>query len=396
MRILFVAMIDSIHSARWIGQVADQGWDIHFFRSAGSRVHPKLENLTIHDYIVRPPGASRNAHFAGALPWPFPRGAGLADYWLGFSRRQQDNRGLRLARLIRKLKPDIVHSLEIQHGGYLTLQARNHLGDSFPVWAITNWGSDIYLFGRLSEHTDRIKAVLSACDYYWCECHRDVELARNFGFCGQFLPVLPIAGGFDLEAARQLRQPGPTSARRLIVLKGLQSWAGRALVGLRALELCTDVLNGYRVAVYMASQDVAIAAKLLSQSTGIPVDIIPSGHPREEILRLHGRARISIGLNVSDAISTSFLETIVMGSFPIQSHTACADEWVRDGEAGLLVPPEDPQEIAVAIRRALNDDRMVDYAAEQNARLVAERLDSRNISPQVVQIYERMASHRGT
>ncbi len=203
------------------------------------------------------------------------------------------------------------------------------------------------------------------------------------------LPVIPSAGGFDLEMADRLRQPGPVSARRLIMLKGYQHWAGRALVGLRALERCADLLRGYEVAIYGASPDVVLAAGLFSQSTGVRTTIVPKDSPHAEILGKHGQARISIGLSISDAISTSFLEALVMGSFPIQSWTACADEWIEDGRGGLLVPPEDPDLIEQAIRRALSDDGLVDEAARINA-LTAQRLDYEVIRTQVVALYERV------
>jgi glycosyltransferase involved in cell wall biosynthesis len=148
-------------------------------------------------------------------------------------------------------------------------------------------------------------------------------------------------------------------------LKGYQGWAGRALVGLRAIELCADRLHGYRVAIYLANNEVRMAAELVSRETGIPIDIVPqSSH--DDILALHGRSRISIGLSISDAISTSLLEAMTMGSFPIQTNTSCAAEWLTDGEGGILVPPNDPEPIADAIRRGLGDDELVDHAAELN------------------------------
>jgi glycosyltransferase involved in cell wall biosynthesis len=292
--------------------------------------------------------------------------------------------------VIRRIKPEIIHSLEIQHAGYLTLDARNQLGGALPAWIVTNWGSDIYLFGRLAGHVEKIRAVLSACDYYSCECRRDVELARSFGFKGEVLPVLPNSGGYRLDRMRLLRQNGPTSARRLIVLKGYQGWSGRALVGLRAIELCADALKGYRIAVYLAGPDVALAAELLAQSTGIPIEIVPECS-HEAMLRLHGRARVSIGLSISDAISTSLLEAMVMGSFPVQSNTSCAGEWVQDGKTGFIVPPEDPGLIADAIRRAVTDDALVDQAAEVNAGLAAERLNYSMIQSRVVAMYRHIA-----
>jgi hypothetical protein len=112
-----------------------------------------------------------------------------------------------------------------------------------------------------------------------------------------------------------LRTPGPSSDRRVILLKGPQGWVYRGLVGLNALALCTDVLQEYTIAIYLAAPEVVEAATVLSQKTGIPVDIIPyCSH--EEMLAWHGKARLSIGLAMSDGISTSFLEAIVMGSFP--------------------------------------------------------------------------------
>lgn len=39
LRILFVARPYSIHSARWINQIADEGWDLHLFPSSEAPAH---------------------------------------------------------------------------------------------------------------------------------------------------------------------------------------------------------------------------------------------------------------------------------------------------------------------------------------------------------------------
>lgn len=54
-----------------------------------------------------------------------------------------------------------------------------------------------------------------------------------------------------------------------------------------------------------------------------------------------------------------------MGSFPIQSDTIAADEWIENGIAGIIVPTEDPVVIESAIRKVHSDDKMVDRAADQ-------------------------------
>jgi len=389
MRILFVAMSDSVHTARWINQLHEQRWDIHLFPSIDvGTAHPDLKNVTVyHTLYGRPRYRDKTVKLHGI---PF-----ISKYE-AFAGREALRRvcpayrRIYLREVIRKLHPDIIHSMEIQAAGYLTMDVKKRYTGQFPPWIVTNWGSDIYLFGRLVEHAHKIKEVLTACDYYSCECQRDVQLAKQMGLKGKVLPVLPNSGGFDLTRVVQFRQPGPTSQRRLILLKGYTGWAGRALVGLRAIALCAKELKGYSIAVYLARKDVKRAAELVSRSGGIPVEVIPyCSH--EDMLRLFGRARISIGLSISDAISTNLLEAMVMGAFPIQSCTSCADEWIVDGESGFIVPPEDPEPIAAAIRRAVSDDALVDRASEVNARVARERLDQEIIKPQVIAIYQRVA-----
>ena len=394
MRILLVAMSDSIHTARWINQIADQGWDIYLFPSKDcGLVHPEMKNISVyHSFYGKCDGVNRSTHFHGFPVFSkFVAFGGirvLEEIW-------PDYRVLQLKRIIARIKPDIIHSMEIQSAGYLTMEAKKRFHGKFPPWVVTNWGSDIYLFGRLSEHEAKIREVLAACDYYSCECQRDVYLAEAYGFKGRIFPVFPNTGGFDLKFVTQLRYPGLVSERRSIMLKGYQNWAGRALVGLRALERCADLLKGYEVIIYSAPSEVLIAAELFQKSTGIQTTIIPKETSHHEILRRFGRARISIGLSIGDAISTSLLEAMVMGSFPIQSWTACADEWIEDGKTGILVPPEDPEVVEIAIRSALTDDELVNQAAERNYRVAEERLDQSILKPKAIEIYTTVAKEKG-
>src|SRR5437899_165972 len=70
----------------------------------------------------------------------------------------------RLAAVVKRVKPDIVHSLGVQLSAYLTLEAKLAMGESFPPWLVSSWGNDLYLCGRLAEHAPKIKAVLEQCD----------------------------------------------------------------------------------------------------------------------------------------------------------------------------------------------------------------------------------------
>lgn len=395
--ILLVAMPNSIHVARWIQQLEGQGWDIHLFSSVGGAVvhpHPEMEGVSFHSPLF-----SRVAKVKKMQPGEIPPSFFLKVFNFFKQRLYEqllpDIRVRRLQEVIRKIRPNLVHSLEIQAAGYLTLEAKKQFNGKFPPWLVTNWGSDIFLFGRLQEHKSKIGEVLANCDYYSCECERDINLARQFGFSGQTMPVFPNTGGFNLASLEIERQQIPTSARKLIMLKGYQNWAGRALVGLRALSRCRDVLDGYSIVIYSAAPDVVIASELFADETGIPVQIIPHTTPHLKLLSLHAQARVSIGLSMSDAISTSFLEAMAMGSFPIQSCTACANEWIEHGVSGMIVPPEDPDIIEMAIRTALSDDELVNLAAKINWQTALTRLDGEFLKQRTADMYAKLLRGHG-
>lgn len=384
MKILFIAFSESIHTARWISLINKESWNLNLFPSIDQGVtNSALCNINIYHTFYSDRTNKKVSLYGYYIPNPTLEYLcrGVLNKW------KPDRRANDLVRLIKKINPDIIHSLEFQAGGYLTLEAKRRYGPDFPPWIATNWGSDIFLFGRLKAHREKVKEVLRECDYYSCECLRDVDLAKDLGFRGKILPVLPNTGGFNLDHINSIVSKTPPTERRLILLKGYQGWAGRALVGLRALALCRDALKGYQIAVYgVLGDDVRIAAELLEQEIGVPVIVVPyCSH--DEILELFGKARVYIGLSISDAISTSLLEAMAMGTFPIQSSTACADEWITDGASGIIVPPEDPQVVSEAIRTALLNDTLVNEAAKINLEIVKRRLNRRIIREQVIRMY---------
>jgi glycosyltransferase involved in cell wall biosynthesis len=382
LRILFVAMPNSIHAARWIKQLAGRGWDVHLFPVYDAEPHEALVETTFHTFSnVRTPEMHPTLRLAGL--YPLHRGVWHAKLWANMFFPARMANPVRLASVIRRIKPDIVHSLEMQHAAYLTLEAKEVLEGKLPPWLVSSWGIDVSLFGRLKEHQPKVRAVLSQCDYFTADCERDLHLSRCYGFEGETFPPLPGAGGFDIELAKSLRPRGATSARKVVTLKGYQSIAGRALTGLRAIELCADALKDYRITVYFASAEVAIAAELLAQKTGLLIDL-PPRRSYEDSLRMHGEARVSIAVSISDGLPLSVMEAALMGSFPVQTNTGCV------GETTLLVPPDDPYVIAEAIRRAVTDDDLVDRAAELNFRYIAENLSLEMVKEKVIGMYEKI------
>lgn len=298
-----------------------------------------------------------------------------------------------LARLIRKLKPDLIHSMEFQHAGYNVLRAKEIIGaEKFPKWLATNWGSDIYYYRNFPDHLKQISRLLQNVDYYSCECERDVGLARELGLKAPSLPVLPNSGGFDVKHLSALRGALPPSKRKILMVKGYQHFAGRALTALQAIARCADALEGFRIILFSASsQEVCEAVEELRAFHGLDISIL-SYTSHERMLKYFAHARIYLGVSVSDAISTSMLEAMAMGAFPIQTDTSCCDEWIADGKSGFSIPHDDVDVIADRLRKALTRDDLVDEAARLNWVTVENRLDERKLKPRIVQFYEQILS----
>lgn len=379
-KILIVAMANSIHTARWINQLADSNFEIFLYSSNGYVIpHPDIStrinllNFNKHLFLLKKLKLIILLRIICKLIRIYE------NFFLGRS-------PLQLARLIEKISPDLIHSLEFQSAAYLVLDSKKIIKGKFPSWWVTCWGSDINYFKQFKNHKDKIKKVLSRCDYYSCECDRDYDLASELGFKGKFLGLVPSGGGFYLSQLEPFRLEKP-SDRRLIMIKGYQGWSGRALTALAALERCENLLSNYEVYIYAASDSVIKIAKKIMRKTKIRIRIVPWGTSHFQILKFHSRSRVSIGIGIADGISTSMLEAMIAGSCPIQSSSACADEWIVKSKNGLIVDPDDIDQIYNALRHSLLDNEFVNSAAEINWRIAKRRLDYKLIKAKVSGMY---------
>jgi hypothetical protein len=317
-RVLAVCMLDSIHSARWLAQFREQDIDFLLFPSSPHRkVHPELESLLSGSGAATFRLVPLSRHFALPL-------------WLLDKFANNLFRGSLLKAAIRSFQPSLVHSLELQNAGYVALRALSSGKPKGHKLLVTNWGSDIFWFQRFPKHKAKLQKLMKLADVYSAECERDVVLARNLGFTGQAMPVIPNAGGF-CEADFAIPRLA-SGERKTIALKGYQGWAGRAKVSLEAVREMSEELQGYKIIVYSANRSVLKAARQVAKKTGLEIKAFGKGTVSpKQVLEMFAKSKIYVGLSESDGISTSMLEAMAMGAIPVQTSTACCDEWFGDG-----------------------------------------------------------------
>lgn len=393
MKILIVGMSHSIHTARWIQQFKDRNdIEIYLFPSIDRGAsHILLEGVHVYHSVYSTGDNTGKGLQLHGFKVPFK---GLASFLRGkLEKNFPEYRKKQLARVIAQLKPDIVHSMGIESSSWRVYEAKKLLKDvQFPKWLASNWGSDLYFFGQLSKYKERVGKVLKEATDYSCESLRDEKLARSFGFTGVVHPYIQAGGGWDLDSVEELRQKILPSKRKIILVKGYRHIVGRAIVALRALSRAQDVLAGYEVVIFspIPEKDIRMLAEWFTLTTKIPCRVVGRTSNYREILELQAQARVFIGLSISDGVSNSFLESIVMGSFPVQSYPSSPENWIEDGVTGISVPPEDPEIIEIALRKALADDQLVDSAAEKNWITAKERLSQEILQEKAIMMYENI------
>lgn len=373
--VILVCMVDSIHTARWLNTFSGEKIRFILMPSTPNRsIHPIIREL-IHGnpnqkstVDIRP--------FGGKLSVPL---------WLLDILFRDWIRGAILSRLIKSSKPDYVHALELNHAGYIMSRTQKRYQPILVKFMATNWGSDIFWFQQFSSHRKRLEKLLTGLDFYSAECHRDLALATKYGFTGKFMEVFPNAGGF--EHSHLTKSLSRTSDREIILIKGYQSFVGRAVIALEAVSSISENLSNYKLVVYSANYKTQRMVKKLKAQNGL--DITCYGKKQlshDEMLSLFETARIYLGVSLSDGISTSLLEAMAGGAFPIQTRTSCADEWIENGVSGLLVDPSIESICQALITASANDD-LVDAASEINLKLVRNKLDKTVLNEKIIKFY---------
>tara|TARA_R110001632_G_scaffold28927_2_gene76995 strand:+ start:17848 stop:18999 length:1152 start_codon:yes stop_codon:yes gene_type:complete len=379
MKILFVCQ-QYIHSARWINQLKDTHHEVFVFDCLDRQVHKDLQWTTYFgNWSQRKIKYLKGEHF---LKKKFPN---LYDK---VSSKLMLTSSEKLSEIIKEIQPDLVHSLEMQSQTYPLIKVRKKIDFN---WAYFSWGSDLFFYRDKKHHQFKIQNVLSQLNYLFTDNSRDINIAKEFGFSGDFFSKLPGGGGYDLKKLSSYKKPFNT--RNLILIKGYDHWAGKAIKVLESLEFIIKEIKNYNIYVYSAHENVIDKINQLNFKYNLDIQYSSRNNEisQESLLEKFGQAKIAIGNSVTDGIPNTLLEAIILGAFPIQSNPGgVSEEYIKDGLNGfLIVDPENPKEIASKIKHALNNNELLESANSINEKISLE-LSNVKIKKRVIDIYDKI------
>ena len=305
-------------------------------------------------------------------------------------------RGLLISRAISSFKPDLVHTMESQNGGYSSYQAlKNKSNERRPKTLLTLFGSDLFWFSRFEYHQRRLRELLATTDFLQAECARDETLAKGLGFSGEFLPLLPVSAGIPSESLFEPTNVDEISARKVIAIKGYAGKWGLAKEGLDSLGKISRELAGYTLELYSCDPKVAEHARAVFRGTDVAVKV----HPKftlshEQMLELFRRSRVALALSRSDGLPASMLEAMSQGAFPVQTSSACVDGWFDNGVSGLIVNEPGDFKFAPKLKQIIESSELLSAAAKKNSATIRVRYSDQAIANSASQIYKEVLQNR--
>ena len=257
-----------------------------------------------------------------------------------------------LKRVLREIKPDVVHAGPVQTAAWLTAKA------GFRPLVTMSWGSD------LLQDADSTSRLRKATEYTLArsaaligDCRAVREKAVSFGFDDQRIVTFPW--GVNLDDFSPVKDDGGLRERagwgdEFVILHN-RSW--EAVYGVdvfaRAFALAAQQRPELRLFL-LGNGSLAAQIRQIFLSGDVQDRVQFVGQVGQERLPMYYRAAdLYVSASHSDGSSVSLMEALASGLPSLVSDIPGNREWVVQGEQGWLFPDGDAQGLAGGMITAL-------------------------------------------
>ena len=388
MRILYIADGRSPTARNWITHFIKPENQVHLISTSDCKVIPGLASLQIQTVAFSGTGASKPQTPSGQLSKMRQQTPlGLRTFirqWLGpltFPKSVGRLRGM-----IEQLQPELVHAMRYPYEGIIASMAKNQA----PL-IVSVWGNDFTLHAKanplIGYYTRR---ALRKTDALHADCQRDLRLAHQLGYPKKGRAVvLPGSGGIRREVFFPPAQPRQLSPPVIINPRGFRTYIRNDSF----FQALPQVLKKYPEArILCPAMDHEPQAHKWVEQYGLEgnVELLPLV-PHGQMADLFRKAHIVVSPSTHDGTPNTLLEAMACGCFPVAGDIESINEWLTDGQNSLLVDPADPQELAKAIIRGLEDQTLRQTAEGINQKMIDERANYQVVMAQAEAFYSEVA-----
>ena len=274
----------------------------------------------------------------------------------------------------------------------LSGMSRQTNADEVPL-IISIWGNDFTLHApstRLMSHYTRW--TMQVADALHADCHRDVRLARRWGF-GEEKPALVAPGNGGIRS--NVFYPPEKSIEEPVIInpRGFRPYVCNESF-FKAIPLVLEKQPAARfIFALMAGESQAIQW-VRELKIGHAVELLPP-MPHSKMAEVFRRAQIVASPSIHDGTPNTLLEGIACGCFPVAGDLESIREWIATDKNGLLFDPTKPRSIADAIVSAIENKNLRQKAAGLNQDIISARAEYQQNMQRVEEFYEGVVRYTG-
>ena len=289
----------------------------------------------------------------------------------------------RLRGFIEQVKPDLIHAMRIPYEGMLAADAST----GRPL-IVSTWGNDFTLHApstRLMSHYARW--TMQVADALHADCHRDLRLAREWGF-GVEKPGLVIPGNGGVRSDIFFSPAKAVEEPVVINPRGFRPYVRNDMFFKAIPLVLARQPNAKFFFASMAGESQA-TQWIRELNISHAVQLLPP-LPHAKMAEVFRRAQIVASPSIHDGTPNTLLEGIACGCFPVAGDLESIREWITPDENGLLFDSNNPQSISDAIVSALENKNLREKAAGLNQKIIAARAEYKQNMQRAEEFYERV------
>lgn len=320
---------------------------------------------------------------------PLAEAAGLTIEPLLFKRFRYGPLFVEFLRLIRRYRPDIVHT----HGSIDSWAAALAARVSFVRPLVVRTRHKSILVSRSARHRVLYRTLPHGVITTGVAVRK--HLMDQFDIPPE--KIVSIPSGVDLQRFRADLEPG--RLRRELGIAPTHPLIGvvafiRAYKGLNDfVTAAATVAHAHPDARFVVAGDGDGRAQLERQiqELGMADTILLLGH-RTDVPEILADLDVFVLPTLEDAMPQSLTQAMAMRRPVVTTTVGGIPEVVRDGVTGLLVPPRAPDRLAAAIERLLNDRALRDKIAGEAYRLICGGYTSEHMLDKTESFYHFLRS----
>ncbi|MHC4640586.1 MAG: glycosyltransferase family 4 protein [Planctomycetota bacterium] len=342
----------------------------------------------IGPYIHYFKNAGHDVHFVSLSPAP---DWGVPTYNVGLGKKYSRSEGkwkyplsmVRARRLVRRLKPDILHT------HYVTSCGLTGLICNFHPHITTAHGTDLASGGKSFARRTLIRAVFRHAD---CVNTVSKDLRKKAIALGTNPEkILVLTPGIDTDRFTFAKRPAATVQRslRLVSTRRFEKAFDHGTT-IKALAIVRSRGFDYHM-TFAAGGSLLETVKSQAKAEGLDEWVtFLGGVDKGQIVDLLHNNDVFLSTPLWDGISVALLEAMSTGLFPIVSDLRVNLDWIRDGIDGFVHKVGDPVSLAECIIRVYDNPELASKAAERNRKIVVESANTIKNMKILEGIYEEL------